>query len=165
MRRSDRLPIPSASSAPQSDELTLEMTRVLPAGRSVVFGAFSDPNELAKWWGPEGFSTPSLELRARVGAGYRIEMQPPEGDRFYLTGEFREVDAPARLAYTFVWEDPDPDDVGTVADLSFRDLGESTEVALRQGPFKTEARRRLHRDGWTDSFDKLERLLSVPPAR
>jgi uncharacterized protein YndB with AHSA1/START domain len=127
----------------------------------VVFGAFSDPNELAKWWGPEGFSIPSLELQARVGARYRIEMQPPEGDRFYLTGEFREVDPPARLAYTFIWEDPDPDDINTVVDLTFRDLGESTEVALWQGPFKTDARRSLHRDGWTDSFDKLERLLSV----
>jgi uncharacterized protein YndB with AHSA1/START domain len=155
------LPTPSASSASRSDELTLEITRVLPAGRSVAFGAFGDPNELAKWWGPEGLSTPSLELQARVGERYRIEMQPPEGDRFYLTGEFREVDPPARLAYTFVWEDPAPDDVNTVVDLSFRDLGESTEVALRQGPFKTEARRSLHRDGWTDSFDKLERLLSV----
>jgi uncharacterized protein YndB with AHSA1/START domain len=88
-------------------------------------------------------------------------MQPPEGDRFHLTGEFREVDPPAHLAYTFAWEDPDPDDVDTVVDLSFRDLGQSTEVALAQGPFKTEARRRLHRDGWTDSFDKLERLMST----
>ena len=44
--------------------------------------------------------------------------------------------------------------------LSFRDLGESTEVALTQGPFKTEDRRALHRDGWTDSLDKLERLLA-----
>lgn len=155
------MPTSSGSSPPQSDELTIEMKRVLPSARSVVFGAFSDPNELAKWWGPRGFSTPSLELQARVGESYRIEMQPPEGDRFYLTGEFREVDPPARLAYTFVWEDPDPDDVDTVVELSFRNLGQSTEVALRQGPFKTEARRRLHEDGWTDSFDKLEHLLSV----
>ena len=88
-------------------------------------------------------------------------MQPPEGDRFYLAGEFRELDPPARLAYTFVWEDPAPDDVETVVGLSFRDLGEATEVALTQGPFKTEARRALHRDGWTDSFDKLERLISA----
>jgi uncharacterized protein YndB with AHSA1/START domain len=161
MHRSDRLPMPSGSSAAQSAELTLELTRVLPAGRSIVFGAFSDPSELAKWWGPGGFSTPSLELQARVGESYRIEMQPPDGDRFYLTGEFREVDPPVRLAYTFVWEDPDPDDVDTVVDLSFRDRGESTEVGLRHGPFTTEARRRLHRDGWTDSFDKLKRLLSV----
>jgi uncharacterized protein YndB with AHSA1/START domain len=87
-------------------------------------------------------------------------MQPPEGDPFYLSGEFREVDPPARLAFTFVWEDPDPDDVENLVALSFRDLGEATEVALSQGPFTTEARRALHRDGWTDSFDKLERLIS-----
>jgi uncharacterized protein YndB with AHSA1/START domain len=155
------VPTSSGSSAAQSDGLTLEMKRVLPARRSIVFAAFSDPNELAKWWGPGGFSTPSLAFQARVGESYRIEMQPPQGDSFYLTGEFREVDPPARLAYTFVWEDPDPDDVDTVVDLSFRDLGQSTEVVLSQGPFKTEARRRLHRDGWTDSFDKLEHLMSV----
>ncbi len=70
----------SAGSLPsQSAGLTLEIKRVVRARRSVVFRAFSDPDELAKWWGPEGFSTPSLELHARVGARYRIEMQPPEG--------------------------------------------------------------------------------------
>ena len=79
-------------------------------------------------------------------------MQPPVGDPFYLTGEFREVDPPARLAYTFVWEDPDPDDVETLVVLSFRDLGGSTEAALTQGPFTTEARHALHRNGWTESF-------------
>ncbi len=147
--------------AARSDELTLEMKRVLTAVPSVVFGASSDSSELAKWWGPEGFTTPSLEFQPRVGENYRIEMQPPEGDPFYLTGEFREVDPPARLAYTFVWEDPDPDDVETLVALSFRDLGESTEVVFTQGPFKTEARRALHRDGWMDGFDTLERLISA----
>ena len=142
-------------------QLTLELTRVLPAARSGVFGAFIDPLQLAKWWGPEGFTTPSLEFQPRVGGRYRIEMQPPEGDRFYLAGEFRELDPPAHLAYTFVWEDPAPDDVDTVVGLSFRDLGEATEVVLTQGPFKTDARHALHRDGWTDSFDKLERLISA----
>jgi uncharacterized protein YndB with AHSA1/START domain len=147
--------------AARSDELILELERVLPAPAPVVFAAFSDPNELAKWWGPDGFTIPSLEFQARVGASYRIEMQPPEGDPFHLIGELREVDPPARLAYTFVWEDPDTDDVETLVALSFRDLGGATEVALTQGPFKTEARRALHRDGWTDSFDKLERLISA----
>jgi uncharacterized protein YndB with AHSA1/START domain len=146
--------------ASQSGELTLEIRRVLPAAPSRVFRAFTAPDELAKWWGPEGFTAPSLEFNPRVGDGYRIEMQPPEGDPFYLTGGFREVDSPARLAYTFVWEDPDPDDVETLVELSFRDLGESTEVFLTQGVFKTEARRELHRNGWTDSFDKLEQLIS-----
>jgi uncharacterized protein YndB with AHSA1/START domain len=88
-------------------------------------------------------------------------MQPLEGGAFFLTGEFREVEPPARLGFTFVWEDPDPDDVETLAALAFRDLGEVTEVTLTQGLFQTEARRALHPDGWTDSFDRLERLISA----
>jgi uncharacterized protein YndB with AHSA1/START domain len=143
-----------------SNEPRLEMTRVVPAARSIVFAAFVDPAELVKWFGPKSYTARSLEFDARVGGSFRIEMQPPEGDPFFLTGEFREIDRPARLAYTFIYEDPDPDDVETLVRLSLRDLGESTEVAFTQGPFKTEARRALHRDGWTDSFDKLERLIS-----
>jgi len=140
-------------------ELTLEMVRILPAARSRLFVACSSSNDLAKWWGPKGFTVASLDFAPRVGDSYRIEMQPPDGDPFHLTGEFREVDPPARLAFTFVWEEPDPDDTETLAELSFRDLGESTEVVLTQGPFKTEARHELHRGGWTDSFDKLEQLV------
>ena len=144
----------------ESDALTLGMKRLLPARRALVFELFTDPNQLARWWGPEGFSTPNLEFDPRVGESFRIEMQPPESDVFLLTGEFREVDPPTHLAYTFRWEEPDPDDVETLVDLSFRDLGESTEVVFTQGPFKTEARLALHRDGWTDGFGKLDELLS-----
>ena len=147
------------SSAPAGP--LLELTRVLRAPPSVVFRAFTDATQLAAWWGPEGFTTPSMDFDPRVGAPYRIEMQPPEGDPFHLAGEFVEVDPPARLAYTFVWEPPDPDDAETRVDLTFRDLGDSTEVGLVQGSFTTEDRRALHRDGWTDSFDKLERVLAA----
>lgn len=139
--------------------MILEITRVLPAAPSAVFRALSAPDELARWWGPKDFTVPSLDFSPRVGDRYRIEMQPPEGNAFFLTGEFREVDPPARLAYTFMWEEPDPDDVETLVELSLRDLGESTEVVLTQGPFETEPRRELHRGGWTDSFDKLERMI------
>jgi uncharacterized protein YndB with AHSA1/START domain len=140
----------------------LEMKRVLKAAPPAVFAAFSDSSALAKWFGPKGFTIPSLDFQPRVGGSYRIEMQPPKGEPFCLTGEFRDVDPPARLSYTFVWEEPDPDDVETLVVLSFRDLSGSTEVSFSQGPFKTEARRALHRDGWTDSLDKLERLISAP---
>jgi uncharacterized protein YndB with AHSA1/START domain len=132
----------------------------VPAAPAAVFGAFSEPGQLARWWGPAGFTIPSLDFAPREGGRYRIEMQPPEGDAFFLTGEFRVVEPPARLAFTFVWEDPDPDDVETLAELVFSDRGGATEIALTQGPFKAEARRELHRGGWTDSLDKLERLLT-----
>jgi uncharacterized protein YndB with AHSA1/START domain len=142
------------------DPNSVEIKRVLPADPSIVFEAFSVANQLARWWGPAGFTIPSLDFDPRAGSTYRIEMQPPEGGAFHLTGEFREVHPPVRLAFTFVWEDPDPDDVETLAELSFRELGESTEVVLTQGRFKTEARRELHRNGWMDSFDKLEQFIS-----
>ena len=142
-----------------SDELTLHLVRVLPAPRPRVFRAHTDPDVLAKWWGPKGFTAPDIELDLRVGGRYRIAMQPPEGDLFYLSGEFREVDPPSRLAYTFRWEDPDPDDRETVVTFSLRDRGESTEVTVDQGVFATEARQALHVQGWTETLDRLEELM------
>jgi uncharacterized protein YndB with AHSA1/START domain len=139
--------------------ITLELTRWLPAQPPAVFAAFSEAEELASWWGPVGFTVPSVDFDPRAGATYRIEMQPPEGESFHLVGEFRAVDPPTHLAYSFLWEPPDPDDVETVVDLRFRDVDGSTEVAFTQGPFRTETRRALHRDGWTETFDRLERHL------
>jgi uncharacterized protein YndB with AHSA1/START domain len=130
-----------------SDELTLHLERVLPAGRSVVFGALIEPDELAKWWGPRGFTAPSIELDPQVGGRYRIAMQPPDGELFHLSGEFRDVDAPARLAYTFRWEEPTPDDRETVVRLSLRDRGGSTALSVDNGAFATEERRALHEQG------------------
>jgi uncharacterized protein YndB with AHSA1/START domain len=84
------------------------------------------------------------------------------GDLFHLTGEFREVDPPSRLAYTFVWEPPDPDDRETIVTLSFRDVNGSTEVNFTQGVFATMQRRALHEQGWMESFERLQELLSAP---
>jgi uncharacterized protein YndB with AHSA1/START domain len=88
----------SAAEATAPDGLVLCLKRVLPAARAAVYGALSDPRQLAKWWGPRGFTAPSVEFDPRVGGSYRIAMQPPDGDLFYLSGEFREVDPSVRLA-------------------------------------------------------------------
>ncbi|MET7714150.1 SRPBCC domain-containing protein [Streptomyces sp. NPDC005407] len=142
--------------------LRLRMRRVLiGAPLSVVFRALTEPRELSKWWGPDGFTIPSVESELRPGGGYRIAMQPPEGELFYLAGEFREVAPPERLSYTFRWEDPDPEDQETVVTLSLRELGAtSSELVLTQGDFATERRRALHEEGWAQALDKLEALVS-----
>ena len=142
------------------DGLVLRLTRILPAPRPAVYRALTDPSELAKWWGPRGFTAPSVEFDPRVGESYRIAMQPLEGELFYLTGEFREVDPPARLVYTFRWEDPTPDDRETMVTLSLREHGDGTELALTQRAFATGERHALHQGGWSDSLDKLEELVS-----
>ena len=143
-----------------SVDLRLELRRTFPREPKRLYLYFADGEMLARWWGPRGFSIPSVDFVPRAGETYRIEMRPPEGESFHLAGTFREVAPADRLAFTFRWEPPDSDDVETLADLSFLDFGDTTEVVLRQGAFKTEERRELHRQGWTESFDQLERLVS-----
>jgi uncharacterized protein YndB with AHSA1/START domain len=139
--------------------LVLELTRVLAAPRDRVFGALTEPGQVTTWWGPRGFATPEIDLDLRVGGSYRFGMQPPDGDLFHLSGEFLEIVPLRRLVYTFRWEEPDPDDRDTVVRLSLDDVDDGTRVSLSQGEFATEARRALHRDGWSDSFDKLSALV------
>jgi uncharacterized protein YndB with AHSA1/START domain len=142
-----------------SGPLVLELRWTLGTSPQRIFRALTDPAELPTWWGPSGFTTPEIRIDLRVGGGYRFGMQPPDGDLFHLVGEFLEIDAPHRLAYTFRWEDPDPDDLETVVRLSLEADGSRTLVSLRQSPFATEARLALHRDGWTDSLQRLTELL------
>jgi uncharacterized protein YndB with AHSA1/START domain len=142
------------------DELWLRMTRVLPASRDDLWRAMTEPDVLARWWGPKGFTVPEIEFEPRTGQSFRITMRPPEGDPFHLDGEFREIERPSRLAYTFRWDPPDPDDRETLVTLSLEDQGGETEVTLSQGEFATPARLELHRDGWTESFEKLQELLA-----
>ena len=137
----------------QSDGFTLAMKREFRAGRAIVVRAFVDPHQFAEWFGPKGYTVSSVKFNPRVGGGYRIEVQPPDGEHFYVTGEVCEVDPPRRLAFTFVYEEPTPDDLETQVGRWFLDLGESTEVDFTQGLFKTEERRALHHAGWADSFD------------
>jgi uncharacterized protein YndB with AHSA1/START domain len=141
------------------DKPVLRIRRVLPASRQRVYAALTHPDRLAGWWGPKGFTCPSIEFEPRVGGSYRIAMQPPDGELFHLAGKFREVKPAARLAFTFVWDPPDPDDRETLADLALRDERGGTEITLTQGPFATEERKRLHEDGWSESFDRLRDLL------
>src|SRR5262245_52906463 len=67
---------------------TFRLVRTMPAPRSRVFEMHGDPQQFARWWGPRGFSTQRVEIELRVGGCYRIAMRPPDGDVFWLTGEF-----------------------------------------------------------------------------
>jgi uncharacterized protein YndB with AHSA1/START domain len=140
-------------------DLELHLERVVNAPPERVFAAGVDPNAVAAWWGPAGFTSPSVSLDARVGGRYRIAMQPPEGSLFHLRGEFRAVDPPDRLVYTFVWEEPGPDDRESLVSLVFRRAPEGTTVVLDQGLFESEERYALHEAGWRDTLERLARFL------
>ena len=124
----------------------------------------TEPAELARWWGPHGFTTTEIELDLRVGGGYRFTMQPPEGEAFHLSGEFLTIQAPTALSFTFRWDEPVPDDRETVVELSLDSLKERTKVTMTQTEFATNERLELHRGGWADSFEKLNALLKAEEA-
>ena len=140
--------------------LRLHLESVIPAPRAVVFRAHIDRGELTRWWGPKGFSVPSVDLDPRIGGHYRITMQPPEGAPFHLSGEFVEVDPPNRLAYTFRWEEPDPDDRETLVSIALLDHGPDTHLVVDQGVFATLARLALHEQGWAETVERLREFVS-----
>lgn len=140
-------------------EYVLTLSRTFAAPRERVFRAWTDPEELRRWWGPPGFSTPFVEVDLRVGGNYRLAMQPPEGEAFHLFGAYREVQPPERLVYTWSsdWEMMNAGE--TVVTVEFRDLGNSTEVLVRHEFFPTEELRRQHAYGWEGSLDRLGGIL------
>jgi uncharacterized protein YndB with AHSA1/START domain len=89
-------------------------------------------------------------------------MRPPEGENFHIRGVFREVAASERLAFTFVYEEPGPDDVETLVTITLREpVTGSTDLLLEQSRFATQERVELHRGGWTDSLERLGALIDA----
>jgi uncharacterized protein YndB with AHSA1/START domain len=145
-------------------KLVLDQARWFDAPAERVFELLTEPTELARWWGPHGFTTPEVQIDLRVGGGYRFTMQPPEGQAFHLSGEFLAIEQPTGLRFTFRWDEPVADDRDTLVELSLDSRGARTMLTLTQREFATEERLELHRSGWTDSLEKLSAVLRAEKA-
>lgn len=147
-------------------EDVLRIQRVFNAPRAAVFQAWTDPEALKQWWGPEGFSTPSADIDLRVGGRYRLEMRAPDGETAFLIGEYKQVEPPARLVYTWAWEDGsacgdghEPVKGESLIRVDFVDLGDKTEIILLHEGLPTAQSREEHHHGWSGSFDRLDKLF------
>lgn len=60
---------------------TVRITRIIDAPREDVFRAWTEPDEIRRWWGPGEFTCPEAEVDLRPGGEYRLAMQPTEGTR------------------------------------------------------------------------------------
>ena len=148
-----------ATKSPVS-ETTFHLKRTFAAPREKVFRAWTDPEELKKWWGPEGYATPSAQVDLRVGGRYRLGMKKlPDGEVFYLSGTYREVRPLEKLVYTWSWE-AEPEFGETLVTVEFRAMGNSTEVVLTHELFPNEKARQDHDKGWNSCLDRLARWLS-----
>ncbi len=75
------------------------ITREFDAPRELVFQAWTDPKHLAQWWGPKGFTNPVCEWDVRPGGKIYDVMRAPNGDRYPMGGEFREIVPPEKLVF------------------------------------------------------------------
>jgi uncharacterized protein YndB with AHSA1/START domain len=142
-----------------SPGVKLEIRRTFEAPRQKVFEAWTSPEALNQWWGPEGYATPSAEVDLRPGGRYRLGMKKlPDGEIFYLSGAYREVRAPEKLVYTWRWE-YDAEFPETLVTVEFRDLGGRTEVVLTHEMLPNEKSRDEHNKGWNGCLDRLVRFL------
>ncbi|HET7203422.1 MAG TPA: SRPBCC family protein [Steroidobacteraceae bacterium] len=66
-------------------------TRLIDAPRERVFRAFSDPAHLARWWGPDGFSSTFETFEFRPGGSWRLVMHGPDGTDYPNESVFREI--------------------------------------------------------------------------
>jgi len=66
-------------------------SRTFAAPRARVWEAWLDPVQLSQWWGPDGFTTTTLELDLRVGGMWRFVMHGPDGANYPSECEFTEV--------------------------------------------------------------------------
>ena len=144
----------------QSDK-TVRITRLIDAPRDDVFRAWTDPEQIRRWWGPGEFTCPEAEVDLRPGGRYRLAMQPRSGDPFVVGGTYREIEPPARLVYTWRWETgPAADGSESLVSVEFNPHGDGTEVVLTHTDFPESHGPAPYQMGWEGGLDKFEALFA-----
>lgn len=135
-----------ASDIREHDASVLVVRKVIRATPERLFTAWTDPDQVRQWWGPEGVSCTHAEIDLRVGGEYRIGNLLPNGTTVWISGEFLEIVPPERLAYT--WNtDLAPDSTQRVI-VRFEKKEEGTEVVILHELLPDRAMRDRHERGW-----------------
>lgn len=161
------------SSSFETGELVI--TRMFEAPREQVFKAWTDCSRLMRWWGPKGFTSPACKIDLREGGEYLNSMRSPEGHEYWSKGKYYEIRAPEKL----VMSDSFADEKGNIVPASHYGMGGDwplemivtvtfeeedgkTKLTLRHsGTDRINATDREDmRQGWSESFDKLDESLT-----
>jgi uncharacterized protein YndB with AHSA1/START domain len=151
---SDSIPAPAA-------EPEILITRIFDAPREEVFRAWTDPDEVAAWFGPEHLDTPRerVHIDLRVGGRYELTMVQPGSDAEFSIGyDIVELVEPELIVLR---SDPMPE-VGmhqpTIVRVELHDHGDKTRMTMSDGPYP--AGRDHAEAGWNAAFDKLARQVA-----
>jgi uncharacterized protein YndB with AHSA1/START domain len=137
--------------------LTLKRRYNAPPAR--VFSAWTDPEKIGRWMGPEGVETLSAETDARAGGRYRLIMRSPDGETHDVSGVYREVVPNQKLVFTWAWRStPERESMVTI---TLKPDGDGTLLTLTHEQFFDEGARDRHQHGWTGALEKLGGYLAA----
>ncbi len=153
-------------------EGSLTITRVFNAPREKVWHYWADPNDYMCWWGPKDFTACEAQIDMRVGGKYLSCMEGPDGKKYWSTGTYKEIKQPNRFVVTDSFADEHGNivpasyyDMGTdlplelEVEVCLEDLGGKTRMTLEHCGFPAGDIVEQTRQGWNESFDKLEHCL------
>ncbi len=144
----------------------LVITRVFDAPRDLVFKAWTDPQYVAQWWGPKGFTNPVCELDVRPGGAIRIDMRAPDGVTYPMKGVFHEIVAPERLVFTSsaLEDDEGNPQLEVLTTVTFAEHNGKTKLTLEAVVVKATPAAAAALDGmelgWRQSLDRLAEHLA-----
>jgi uncharacterized protein YndB with AHSA1/START domain len=114
-----------------SEGTDLVFERVFDAPRERVWRAFTDPAQVARWWGQKDSTTIIEVMDVRVGGEWRYRSQASGRDDVVFYGEYLEVTPPERFRWTFRFDVPGVGAQGGPETHTFEDLGGRTRVVSR----------------------------------
>jgi uncharacterized protein YndB with AHSA1/START domain len=146
-----------------SELAAFRLERTFAASPEEVFDAWTNPEVLERWWVAQpSWTSPGCEVDLRVGGSYVLRMRDDEtGEMHVVGGEYREVQRPRRLVYTWCWQGdggPSPGHVSLVT-VEFHGKGDATTVVLEHSGLPSEESRRNHGVGWQATFESLARRV------
>jgi uncharacterized protein YndB with AHSA1/START domain len=148
-----------ASAAPSPDlKPSLTLKRRLNAAPEKVYAAWTDPEKIVKWFGPDSGAVTKAQTDLRPGGRYVVVFHTEDGEEHHVSGVYREVVPNEKLVFTWAWRStPERESLVTI---TVRPDGAGTLLTLLHEQFFDEAARDRHEFGWTGCLNKLERLFA-----
>lgn len=137
----------------------LRLERLIPAPPERVFALWSEPEQLVRWWGPEGADIPAHAIDPHPGGSWRTTMRTADGKPHTVSGVYRTIEPPRRLVFTWAWENEHgARGHETEVTVTFTPAPGGTRLVLVQKEFESKESRDRHSQGWGSSFNRLARL-------